>query len=237
LQHHVIQGNAVMPVVNAVGWMAQTCEKLYPEFKVFKVEDTRLFKGIVFDGSQKEAYYLDLEELEKNDQQIIFEATVLSQGNKLPTYHYKAKVTLKHNKAVPEAPTYSHKINSQFTSTNGANLYQDGSLFHGKYFQGINEIIDLHENGITLSCTAPDVPFVDQGQFPVHSVNTFFADIQYQGMVVWVQKYKDGAKSLPLQTKSATLFKAIPFQKELFVHVEITESDDFKMVATCTVYD
>ena len=30
LLHHVIQGNAVLPVVNAVGWMAQLCESLYP---------------------------------------------------------------------------------------------------------------------------------------------------------------------------------------------------------------
>jgi hypothetical protein len=68
-------------------------------------------------------------------------------------------------------------------------------------------------------------------------VNTFFTDIQYQGMVVWVQKYNDGAKSLPLQTDSAILYKDIPMGKELFVNVKIEESSDFKMIATCTVYD
>ena len=69
------------------------------------------------------------------------------------------------------------------------------------------------------------------------SVNTFFADIQYQGMVVWVQRFMDGAKSLPLQTDSAVVYRNIPFGKELFVHVGITEATDFKMVAECTVYD
>ena len=54
LNHHVIQGNAVLPVVNAVGWMANGCERLYPDFRVFEVADTKLFKGIVFDGNQKE---------------------------------------------------------------------------------------------------------------------------------------------------------------------------------------
>ena len=42
LMHHVIQGNAVLPVVNACGWMAQTCEKLYPDFKVFQVKNLSL---------------------------------------------------------------------------------------------------------------------------------------------------------------------------------------------------
>ena len=116
-------------------------------------------------------------------------------------------------------------------------MYKDGSLFHGEYFQGIEEIIDFTESQIVLTCKAPEVPLSVQGQFPVRSVNTFFADIQYQGMVIWVQKYKDGAKSLPLQTNSATLYRPIPFGKKLWVSVNITESTDFQMIAECTVYD
>ncbi|MEM7103029.1 MAG: SDR family NAD(P)-dependent oxidoreductase [Bacteroidota bacterium] len=237
LMHHVIQGNAVMPVVNAVGWMAQTCEKLYPDFRVFKVEDTKLFKGIVFDGSQKEDYIVELREIEKTAEEIVFEATVLSEGGKLPTYHYKAKVTLQNKKAITEMPKHKHTISANYEPTEGAVLYQDGSLFHGNYFQGIEQILDFTEQQIVLSCKAPYVPLADQGQFAVYSVNTFFADIQYQGMVIWVQKYMDGALSLPLQTDSAILYKNIPFGKQLFVNVTISEATEFKMVAECTVYD
>lgn len=237
LTHHVIQGKAVLPVVNAVGWMAQTAEKLYPDFRVFKVEDTRLFKGIVFDGSQKEDYIVELKEQEKNETQIRFEATVLSEGGKLPTYHYKASVILINGKTEPEAPKFVPQLSGTYEATDGATLYQDGSLFHGKYFQGIRRILDLTEQQMVLSCQAPAVPPAEQGQFPVRSVNTFFADIQYQGMVVWVERFKDGAKSLPLQTDSVTIYKPVPFEKELFVHVNIREASDFKMVADCTVYD
>jgi NAD(P)-dependent dehydrogenase (short-subunit alcohol dehydrogenase family) len=237
LQHHVIQNNAVLPVVNAVGWMAQTCEKLYPDFKVFKVENTRLFKGIVFDGKQKLDYIVELKEQEKSAETIVFEATVLSEGGKLPTYHYKATVTLKNRKLVPAAPKFTHQVSGQYQPTDGATLYKDGSLFHGKYFQGIEQILEVTDKQIVLSCKAPTVPLSEQGNFPVQSVNTFFADIQYQGMVVWVQKYNDGAKSLPLQTNSAILYRDIPFGKELLVNVAIVEATEFKMVATCTVYD
>jgi NAD(P)-dependent dehydrogenase (short-subunit alcohol dehydrogenase family) len=237
LMHHVIQGNAVLPVVNACGWMAQTCEKIYPDFKVFQVKNTKLFKGIVFDGNQKEDYIIECKEIEKNESEIIFETTVLSEGGKLPTYHYRATVILKHKKQIPTAPKFNHQTSGTYTPTEGAVLYKDGSLFHGKYFQGIEQILDCTENQIVLSCKAPDVPLSEQGQFPIISVNTFFTDIQYQGMVVWVQKYKDSAKSLPLQTDSAILYKDIPMGKELFVNVKIEESSDFKMIATCTVYD
>ncbi len=237
LNHHVIQGKAVLPVVNAVGWMAQSCEKLYPDFSVFKVENTKLFKGIVFDGSQKDEYILESKEIEKNAEKIVFETTVLSEGGKLPNYHYKATVTLLNKKSIPEASLFSHQISGNYSVTDGTTLYQDGSLFHGTYFQGIEQILDCTEEQIVLACKAPEVPLSEQGQFSVQSINTFFADIQYQGMVVWVQKYLDGAKSLPLQTDSATIYKKIPFGKELFVNVNIREASDFKMVADCMVYD
>ncbi len=237
LMDHVIQGKAVLPVVNAVGWMAQTCENLYPDYNVFKVENTKLFKGIVFDGTEKDDYIIELKESEKSAEQIVFETTVLSEGGKLPTYHYKAKVTLRNKKSIPEAPKFSHQVSGNYEATDGAILYQDGSLFHGKYFQGIEQILDFSEKQIVLSCKAPEVPLSEQGQFPVQSVNTFFADIQYQGMVVWVQKYLDGAMSLPLQTDSAIIYKTIPFGKALLVNVSIREANEFKMIANCTVYD
>jgi hypothetical protein len=90
---------------------------------------------------------------------------------------------------------------------------------------------------MVLSCMAPPVPLAEQGQFAVQTVNTFFTDIQYQGMVVWVQRFMDGAKSLPLQTDSARLFRPIPFGKTMYVDIAVEEANDFKMAATCTVYD
>lgn len=237
LNHHVIQNNPVLPIVNAVGWMAQSCEKCYPDYAVFKIENTALFKGIVFDGNQKEDYTLGLKELEKDEEKIVFETTVFSEGKKLPTNHYRAKVTLMNKKSFPASPKFEHQISGTYQATDGKALYQDGTLFHAPYFQGIKEILDCNEKQIVLSCIAPEVPLSEQGQFAVGSVNTFFADIQYQGMLVWVFKNYDGAKSLPLQTDSAVLYRPVPFGKELFVNVKIQEADESSLVADCTVYD
>jgi NADP-dependent 3-hydroxy acid dehydrogenase YdfG len=237
LKHHVIQGHAVLPVVNAVGWMAQTCEQLYPDYRVFKVANTKLFKGIVFDGSQKENYIVEVKELSKSVDEIVFETTVLSEGGKLPTFHYKATITLRNKKSIPAAPKVTHQLSGKYSPTDGAILYKDGSLFHKDYFRGIQQILECNEQHIILSCKAPEVPLKDQGQFAVNSVNTFFADIQYQGMLVWVQKNMDGAKSLPLQTDSAIMYKEMPFGKVLLVKVTCTERTEYGMVADCVVYD
>jgi NAD(P)-dependent dehydrogenase (short-subunit alcohol dehydrogenase family) len=237
LNHHKIQSNPVLPVVNAVGWMAHSCEKLYPDYSVFKIENISLFKGIIFDGSQMEDYILELKELEKDGEKIVFETTVFSEGKKLPTNHYRAKVTVLNKKSFPKPPKFEHQISGTYQPTDGQVLYQDGSLFHAPYFQGIKEILDCNEHQIVLSCIAPEVPLSEQGQFPVGSINTFFADIQYQGMLVWVQKNYDGANSLPLKTDSAILYRPVPFGKELFVTVKVQEADESMLVAECTVYD
>ena len=130
LNHHKIQNNAVLPVVNAVGWMAQSCEKLYPEYSVFKIENTSLYKGIIFDGNQQEDYILELKELDKTEEKIVFETTILSEGRKLPINHYRATITLLNKKSIPESPKFSHEISGTYQATDGQILYQDGSLFH-----------------------------------------------------------------------------------------------------------
>ena len=90
---------------------------------------------------------------------------------------------------------------------------------------------------MVLKCKAGEVPLKDQGQFPNTHLNAFFLDIQYQAMIVWVQKYHNGANSLPLQAEKGTLFADILFNENYFVHLKIKENTPIKMIADCTVYD
>ncbi|GAB5552553.1 MAG: SDR family NAD(P)-dependent oxidoreductase [Saprospiraceae bacterium] len=237
LHHHKIQNNPVLPVVSSAGWMAQSCQKLYPDYSVFKIEKMTLFKGIIFDGNQKEDYILEAKELEKNEEKIVFETTIFSKGGRLPINHYRAIITLWNKKSFPESPQFNHQVNTAYPVSDGQILYQDGSLFHAPYFQGIKEILDCTPQHIVLSCIAPEIPLSEQGQFPVNGINTFFADIQYQGMLVWVQKNYDGAKSLPLATDSVSLYRPIPFGKKLLVSIKVQEANELKLMAECTVYD
>ena len=237
LVHHSIQGNPVLPVVNAAAWMADTCVKLFPDFKLFKMKNLQLFKGIVFDGTEKKDYVLELKETYKTPEIIAFEVAVMSEGAKLPTYHYKSEITLRHKSTKEAGEPFFHDEIKPGTAINGESLYKDGSLFHGPFFQGIEEILEYSDKHMVMKCKANSVPLKDQGQFPVTALNTFFLDIQYQGMVVWVQKHHDGAKSLPLKTDEGIIYKDLPFDKELFVHISIEENTDFKMTANCTVYD
>ncbi len=234
LQHHVIQGSPVLPMVNATAWMADSCVKLFPDYKLASIEDVKLFKGIVFDGTEKEVYFTKVKEQLKTADTIVCEVSVYSKGAKLPLNHYRATVTLSRKrteKPIFKAPKLvENKID-------GATFYKDGSLFHGAFYQGIEEIIAMDESQVLLKCKAPAVSYEDQGQFPSTSLNAFFLDIQYQGMVVWVQKYHNGANSLPLQTLKGMVYEEIQANKSYYVHIKIQENTETKMIADCTVYD
>lgn len=234
LHHHVIQGSPVLPMVNATAWMADTCVKLFPDYKLASIEEVKLFKGIVFDGTEKEAYFTKVEEKIKTSDSIRCEVSIYSKGVKLPLNHYRSTVTLSRKRS--EKPKFQIPTVKE-NKIDGATFYADGSLFHGAFYQGIEEVVSMNEEQVLLKCKAPAVSYEDQGQFPSTSLNAFFLDIQYQGMVVWVQKYHNGANSLPLQTSKGTVYGEIAAGRSYYVHIKIQENTPTKMIADCTVYD
>lgn len=239
LHHHVIQGKPVMPVVNGIAWIAQSCQRLYPDFKIHKIEQSKLYKGLVFDENLPENFQVELTETTKSEKMIAFNGMVSSRvkGKKLPTFHYSAKVTLVHKREVPPMPKHQHQSFGVQAHKDGADLYKDGTLFHGPHFQGIQKLLEASEKGILIQCNAPAVPLEDQGQFPTFSINTYYSDIIFQGLVIWTQLFKNGAKGLPVKSEEVTIYQKVPFGKQLFSSIKIEKDDGFTAVANCHVFD
>ncbi len=240
LNDHTISEHAVIPVVSAVGWMSNACEQIYPDFKVFSCADNKLLKGIVFDGKNADSYILDLKEIKKCKEEIVFEGLIWSNGSNGSTgkriFHYSAIIKLL--KSIPEAPVYKNKTNG----VNGTSvipvdeLYRNGTLFHGPAFRGIRNVKSMTSEKIVLECQLPHVSEEVQGQFPAQTINTLPTDLQYQAMLVWVKHFQKAA-SLPLKTEQATFYKTIPFDRKFYVSVDIKDSNDYKMIADIATYD
>lgn len=238
LQDHVIQGHPVLPIVSAVSWMTQTAEQLYPDFLTYQVKDSTLYKGIVFDGNQPQQYTTVLQERAKNAEYIVLDIKIQSQhpGAKLPTFHYSATVTLRSKQVKVDAPKHTVQLNGQ-APISKETAYSKRVLFHGPAFQGIQQILDITAERMVLECVAAPITPEIQGQFTTGGVNPFFIDIQYQGMLFWVDQYHNGAFSLPLSTELATLYCPVPFGKTLWVQIDIIENKAHKAVANFTCFD
>ena len=102
LYDHMIGEHPVLPATCAAAWAAYTCEQLYPGYHFFSLENYRVLKGIVFDDSLADEHVLDLKEVAKSEEKIVFDALVWSKNKKgRHIYHYSLRVTLMRDLPVP----------------------------------------------------------------------------------------------------------------------------------------
>jgi len=235
LKDHVIGENPVLPTVCAASWMAEACEMLYPGFSFFSATGYKMFKGIVFDGTQAQQYILDIDEVEKNPSHIEFNVNISSRKkNGEPINHYAAGIRLVSR--LPEPPVYE-KADFEVTKIiDGGRLYRDGTLFHGPNFQGIERVINLNDNGLTVECRLPEVAERDQGQFRVGTFNPYAADVQFQCMLVWVRHYLDAA-SLPAEAQAAEHYVPVPAGRKFYVSLAVKNNGSASMTADITSHD
>ncbi len=236
LADHVVNEQAVLPMVSAMSWMANACEQTHRGYRYFAFEDYRVLKGIVFDETLADHYTLDLTEISKNADEIVIDAMVRSQNRGgQPRFHYYARITLRAR--LPEAPLFPGAF-APVTGEPipGAPFYENGTLFHGPSFQGVDHVLDIHQRGVIMRCVLPTTDAAYQGQFPVQAFNYAMVDIGLHGMGIWSQRfYKMG--SLPLRAAGGRFYRQGQFGQTFFVTMEVRSHSDTSVVAGITLYD
>ncbi len=233
LQDHKIGDNAVLPLTCAAAWIATTCAQLYPGYQLFSLENFKVLKGIVFEDNSPKEYFLDIRETAKSNHEIVFEAIAWSKFNnqniKLSQrIHYSCQVKIKAN--IPETKKLENINFSQQEVIQGKDVYQNGTLFHGQSFQGIESVLSIDSQKIVLECIAPTVDNKQAGQFLDSVFNPYIVDTFLQGLVVWVRQFYKSA-SLPLEFDRFTQFKPILPEQKYYVVVEITTDSKTRAIA------
>jgi NAD(P)-dependent dehydrogenase (short-subunit alcohol dehydrogenase family) len=239
LLDHQIGLYPVLPATCAASWIASVCEQLFPGFTFHQIEDFKVLKGIVFDKSLAAEHILELNEIEKLPGEMVkFAARIWSKNkNGRPLYHYSLNVTLL--RELP--PTTVHNVDLQSpTETNsgilGKALYEDGTLFHGPSFQGVQRVISLAENRLVLECQLQPIPPDRQGQFPLQTYNPFVYDAIVQSLLIWAQRFYQ-APCLPSHLVKLEQFLAIPFSTLCLVDMNIVSHNLTSVVADIIVTD
>jgi NAD(P)-dependent dehydrogenase (short-subunit alcohol dehydrogenase family) len=236
LRDHVVNNRAVLPMVSAMSWMANACEQLYRGYHFFAFSNYRVLKGIVFDDTLADEYMLELKDVSKNADEIVIDAMVHSQSPQgKMRFHYSTTIMLRSH--LPPAPTLeppSEPSNSQ--EIDGAQFYQDGTLFHGYSFQGVERILSINERGVVMRCVLPPTDAAYQGQFPVQAFNYAMADIGLQSIGIWSRHfYKMG--SLPLRAANGQHFRHGVFGQTFYVTMQVRSHSDTSVIAGITLYD
>ena len=219
----------MLPTVCAIALMADAAESLYPAYNYRGVENYKLFKGLVFDGSEAAEYVIDLTEPVETTGLLSIGVKIFSINSQGKTvFHYGADVLLAKQK-LPFL-RYEHELpalrrGGYLTKKPGANppeIYQDGTLFHGECLQGIRDIIRCDQDGLLLACQLSESAQAKQGEFPLGKHNIFADDLVYQAMLVWVRQIL-GLGSLPSSTLSWLVYQPVSPIEPFYLKLDVTE--------------
>jgi hypothetical protein len=240
-QDHKIGKNPVLPAVHAMAWMADVCAQELPGFRLSNCENFKVLNGVKFDESLAAEYILELQEIERlngNFTDVEVKVSSLSGSEsgskKLPRFHYSTKVRMVQQ--VPEAPLHDRIDMSNSHNLPGSTFYQDGTLFHGPKFQGIEQVLNIGEQGLTLECRLPDVSAAEQGQFATSDFNPFAADLAFQAMLIWAWRFHQSG-SLPLKTDLLEHFRNVEPATRFFLSMSVNKSSASTLNANLFLHD
>jgi NAD(P)-dependent dehydrogenase (short-subunit alcohol dehydrogenase family) len=239
LYDHRIGKHPVLPATCAAMWAASCAEQLYPGLTFYTIENYKVLKGIVFDENLSDEYILELKETSKTaDGGVAFDAVIWSKNQKGRTlYHYSLRLNL-----VKEMPTItpgepiSLLPDPENKPISGRELYENGTLFHGPAFQGVDKVLSLSRARLTMQCILPKISEKLQGQFPVQTGNPFIYDAIVQSLLIWSQVFYQ-APCLPSYMERLEQYKAIPFDEPIFVSLEVQSQTDTAVVGNLMVQD
>jgi NAD(P)-dependent dehydrogenase (short-subunit alcohol dehydrogenase family) len=239
LLDHQIGLYPVLPATCAASWIASVCEQLFPGYTFFQLEDFKVLKGIVFDENLADEHILELNEIEKVlGEKVKFAARIWSKNkNGRPLYHYSLNATLV--RETPQTSIYKVDLKAPSGASEGIlgkSLYEDGTLFHGPSFQGVQRVVSMGEDRLVLEVLLQPIPPDKQGQFPLQTYNPFAYDAIVQSLLIWAQRYYQ-APCLPSHLVKLEQFKAIPFGALSIVEMKIVSHNQTSVVADIIVTD
>jgi hypothetical protein len=137
---------------------------------------------------------------------------------------------------LPAKPHYDQFDANDYAVLRGAELYSNGTLFHGARFQGIDKVLNISDKKLTLLCHAVDVDSASQGQFPIATTNPFSDDLLYQSMLVWARHiYKAG--SLPSSCRQLEQFTVLQAGQSFYLSLDVISHSSSNLVADITVHN
>lgn len=205
---HKIGPNPVLPATCASSWLVNACESSFPGWHFTRMEDFKVLKGITFSDVPQD-YEMKLEKTQSSEGEQYIEAVVTSHNEKgRRIFHYSGKAILSKN--IPAAPVLQIPDFEKLDMKDAQILYEDGTLFHGPLFQGVQKVAFDGNEKVVTRIMLPPMPFQSQGQFPAGSTNPYINDAVVQSMLIWSQEIY-AAPCLPSRLREWEQYRPIPF--------------------------
>ncbi len=235
---HQIGQNPVLPATCASAWLIDACEAINPGWQFHRMEDFKILKGVTFDENGHE-FDLVIKSLPVDENERAFDVMVVSEiGNSgRKKFHYSGTIFLV--KDIPQSPKHSEFeefFNEKELFKDGHEYYQDGTLFHGPSFQGIQAVMIPDEKRIVTKINLPQISAQQQGQFITGSVNPFINDAIVQNILIWSQEMYE-APCLPSRLHEWIQYKTLSFDTPAWAILNVGTHNQFAVSGDIVVVD
>ena len=206
LKSHVIGGKAVLPVAMYVEWFAHAALHANPGFQFMGIDDVRIFKGLRLGIDESTEIFILSGKPEIQGSDHLVHVTLCSGAN-AEVMHAKGVVRLGTQYETSTSEIVSGEL-GQYSKVIGE-VYNNGLLFHGETFQGIEAIDGCDDAGIDVSVHAASAPtqWVNNPLRKKWLSDPLIMDCAFQAMILWAfEAYEAG--SLPVAFKRFTQFQS-----------------------------
>jgi NAD(P)-dependent dehydrogenase (short-subunit alcohol dehydrogenase family)/acyl carrier protein len=236
LDSHMIQKRRVLPMTVAIGDLAQVAKSIYRGYHLWGIEDARLFAGVTL--TEDVACEITLTRQSESAGKIKVEASLNAFKNGKLAPAYKCVVVLG-NERRPELSERFDKPDADPAC--GCATYDGVTLFHGKAFQGISEVLKYSKDRFVAKLSPLSITTKDRGQFAGNTqvIDPFVNDMIFQSMLVWARNIRNSA-SLPAGCERMTLHKSLPTDKDYYISLQAVSGNpladstvkfDFKLLS------
>ena len=239
---HCIAGNPVLPTVCAMQWMRDAAETLC--HVPVSIAEYKLLKGVIFDTNEPHLLQLELTQTDAGISALI-SSRLVNDPSAAMKPQYQAQLVI--NKAILATdvakPTVGDSILAQWANMSplysGAELYQNGTLFHGPRLQGIKQVLAFDDAQLLCQVQLPHInPSDCQGFKPSSTLGgsqVFAEDLLLQAMLVWARLKYDAA-SLPSTTGECVT--AWPFANgdKGYIQLDVVKHSGRMLVANVSLY-
>lgn len=221
LLDHRLDFKPVLPAAMAIELMAESAQKILPEWQVVGLKGVRVYKGIVLDNGFCDIRILAGLPGSRPQSPGTMELGVTIKGTSRPEpIFYQGTVIMSPGPILPEAHRLPSAEEFQDFGLTAAEAYRRFT-FHGPRFQGIRRILGISETGM-ITTVAPSSPqsCLAGGPYGPWLIDPVAIDCGLQMALLWGRTYLD-ITPLPSSFKEIWLYQPFHTAETLTCYYEV----------------
>ncbi|OHV45827.1 type I polyketide synthase [Pseudofrankia sp. BMG5.36] len=246
IDDHQIGPSPVLPATAGLGWLINGVERAVPGLRVVGAEDYEVHKGVVFDGSHRRDYWLDVQpgrpaaaDARPGSPARVRAVVRGDGGTALPPSHYAATLLLAPAPLPAPAPTAGAWPPVMpwppADATDASWVYAEGVLSHGPRLAGIRRILVRERTRLVVECQLAETPLA-AGAFAGALHSPGLADVLVAAASLLGRWYLGDMGCLPLGIGRAELFAPLPDDDPFVTVVDDLRPRSSGVTVTVTAY-